>query len=167
MQFTVLCWNWFTAISWPWLHLQAVHKVMNHCGDRPCFKRSLEKNCLHYSVLLMWAGYTHGERSLHSLMELSPSWEAVNCAATQELPSILQNPKDHYRVHKSPPLVPTEPDQSNPSHPISLKSILMLSTHLHLGLPSGLYPSGIPTNILHAFLFSPIRATCPAHLLQG
>jgi hypothetical protein len=25
----------------------------------------------------------------HSLMELSPSWEAANCAATQELPSIL------------------------------------------------------------------------------
>jgi hypothetical protein len=24
----------------------------------------------------------------HSLMELSPSWEAANCAATQELPRI-------------------------------------------------------------------------------
>jgi hypothetical protein len=27
-----------------------------------------------------------------SLMELSPSWEAVNCAGTQELPRILWNP---------------------------------------------------------------------------
>jgi hypothetical protein len=30
------------------------------------------------------------------------------------------------------------------------------------GLPSGLFPSGIPNKILYATLFSPMRATCPA-----
>jgi hypothetical protein len=35
----------------------------------------------------------------------------------------------------------SEPDQSNP---ISLRSILIFSTHLRLGLPSGLFPSGFP-----------------------
>jgi hypothetical protein len=55
--------------------------------------------------------------------------------------------------------------QSTPSHPISLRSILILSTYLRLGLPSGLLRSGYPTNILYAFLFSQIRATCPAHLI--
>jgi hypothetical protein len=39
-----------------------------------------------------------------------------------------------------------------------------LSTHLRLGLPSSLFPSGMPTYILYAFLFFPIRAACPAHL---
>jgi hypothetical protein len=39
----------------------------------------------------------------------------------------------------------------------------MLSTHLRLGLPSGLFPSGFLTNNLYTFLFSHIRATCPAH----
>jgi hypothetical protein len=55
--------------------------------------------------------------------------------------------------------------QSTPSHPISLRSILILSTHLHLGLTSGLLPFGFPTNILYALLFYLMCATCPAHLI--
>jgi hypothetical protein len=51
-----------------------------------------------------------------------------------------------------------------PSHPIPLRSILILSTRLRLGLPSGLFPSGFPTHILYALLFY-IRAACPAHLI--
>jgi hypothetical protein len=39
-----------------------------------------------------------------------------------------------------------------------------LSTHVHLGLPSGLFPSDFLSNILYA-LFAPIRATCAAHLI--
>ncbi|PNF31822.1 hypothetical protein B7P43_G09339, partial [Cryptotermes secundus] len=39
------------------------------------------------------------------------------------------------------------------SHPISLRSILLLSNYLRLSLPSGLFPSGFTTNILYAFLF--------------
>jgi hypothetical protein len=42
--------------------------------------------------------------------------------------------------------------QSTPSHPMSLRSILILSTRLRLGLRSGLFPSGFPNNILYAFL---------------
>jgi hypothetical protein len=57
------------------------------------------------------------------------------------------------------------PIQSTSPHHTSPRSILMLSTHLRLGLPSGLVPSGFPTNNLYAILFFPIRATWPAHLI--
>jgi hypothetical protein len=54
--------------------------------------------------------------------------------------------------------------QSVPSHPISLRSILIFSTHLRLGLPSGLFPSSFTTNILYAFLFPHSwYMPCPSH----
>jgi hypothetical protein len=49
-------------------------------------------------------------------------------------------------------------------YPISPRYILMLSTHQHLDLPSGLFSSGFRTNSLYMYLFSPIRAICIAHL---
>jgi hypothetical protein len=81
-------------------------------------------------------------------MELSPSLEAASCAATQELPNILWTPKVHYRVHKSPPLVPIL-HQINSVHtiPSYLRSILITSTRLRLDLPSGLFRSDFPTNM--------------------
>jgi hypothetical protein len=99
-------------------------------------------------------------------MELSPSWEAPNCAPTQELPNILWNPKVHYGVHKSPPLLPIL-SQIDPVHtaPFYISQIhFNFSIHLRLGLPNNLFPSGFPTKILYSFI-SPIRSTCPANLI--
>jgi hypothetical protein len=49
---------------------------------------------------------------------------------------------------------PIDPVHTTPHHttPSYLRSTLTLSTHLHLGLSSGLFPSGFPTNICIRFL---------------
>ena len=100
-------------------------------------------------------------------MVQSPSWEANLFAGSQEISRISRNPKVHYRTHKRPQSVSIL-GQPNPVHIHTshlLESILILSTHLHLGLPSGLLPSGFPTKTLYNPLSSPIHATCPAHLI--
>jgi len=57
-------------------------------------------------------------------------------------------------------------DESSP-HPYIVfpTSILILSSHLHPYLSSGLFPSVFLTKIVYAFLISPIHATCPTHAI--
>ena len=98
-------------------------------------------------------------------MVQSPSWEANWFAASQEIPAFYGTRRFITALtsvrHLS--LSWANPIQSTYPHHTSWRSILILSTHLRLGLPSGLFPSGFPTKTLYTPLSSPIRATCPAH----
>jgi hypothetical protein len=53
--------------------------------------------------------------------------------------------------------------QSMSPNPTSWRSILILSYHLCLGFPSGLFPSGFPIKTLYTPLLSPMHTTCPTH----
>jgi len=78
----------------------------------------------------------------------------------------MWNPRVHHLIHNSPPLLPIL-NKINKVHVpklISLKSILILSSHLRLGLPSGLAPPPcLPTKTLYAPLLAIIRATWPTY----
>ena len=55
--------------------------------------------------------------------------------------------------------------QSPQPLPTSWRSILIVSSHLRLGLPNGLFRSGFPTKTLCTPLPYSIRATYPAHII--
>jgi hypothetical protein len=47
---------------------------------------------------------------------------------------------------------------------MSFSFILILSSHLHVGLLKGLFPVSLPVKIFKALLLSYILATGPAHI---
>jgi len=55
--------------------------------------------------------------------------------------------------------------QSTLFHPVPLQATWITFSHLRLGLPSGLFHSGIPTTTVFAFLFSLIYVRCSTILI--
>ena len=101
-------------------------------------------------------------------MVQSPSREANWSAVSQEIPRILRNPEVHYLSHKPPPPV-SIPDHLNPVH-IPTSHLLEIHPNIiHPSTPRS--PKWSPSirfpqqDVIHP-LSSPIRATCPAHLIH-
>ena len=87
-------------------------------------------------------------------MQQSRSQEANSSSACQEIPRVLWLINVHHRVHNSSPIFPVL-SHINPVltlYHIARRSILTLPSHLHLDLPSGLIPSGLPTKPLYTTL---------------
>jgi len=91
--------------------------------------------CTHYSYKAMEGCLHVSYRNPHSCLltyplEHSLSWEVNWFSASQEISSVVRNPKVHYRINKSPPLVPIL-SQINPVH-----ALHFLKIHPNVILPS-------------------------------
>ena len=93
-------------------------------------------------------------------IQQSSSWETNQFSASQEIPRILWNLKVHYRFHRCLQPVPILSQLDSVHTPTShfWRSIIILSSHLHLGLLSGLFPLWFPHQ--NPVRISPILHMC-------
>jgi len=99
-------------------------------------------------------------------MKQCPFGEANRFSVSQEIPRILWNLKVHYSVYKCSLFVPV-PNQINPVHAPSHFLNIYLNIIL-LSMPGSskwCFSVRFPIKTLHATILSPIRATCPIHLI--
>ena len=90
-------------------------------------------------------------------MEQSHPWEANRFSASQEIPTFHGTRRfiTAFTSGRHLSLSWARSIQYMPSHPTSWRSILRVSSHLHLGPPSGVFPSGFPTQTLYTPLLPP------------
>ena len=99
-------------------------------------------------------------------MEQSPSWETNGCSASKKSPALYVTRKisTAFIPARHPSLFWASLIQFMPPFHF-LRSTLILSSHLHLGLRSGLFPLSFLTKSEHAPILYPIRPTWAANLI--
>jgi len=104
---------------------------------------------------------------LTNSMEQSPSWGTNSHSASQETMCLKWNPKVitmFMRIHHWSLSWVTQ-IQSAPFQPISFRSILIVSSHLCLGLPSSLFPLGFSNKNFVYISHLPMHATSLTNLI--
>jgi hypothetical protein len=91
------------------------------------------------------------------MQQQNPNREAKSSSLSQLIPWSKWSTKANWRLERVGSCPYPEPHQSSARlfRPVSQISILLLSSHLRLVLPSGLFPSGFPIKTLYTPLLCP------------
>ena len=87
-------------------------------------------------------------------MRLEHTADCSTVYSTDDENALCSLPLPHARC-----IQPRKPPHHISHHPLTSRSILILSAYLHIGFPSSLFPSDVPTK--QCTHLSPMRATCP------
>ena len=88
-------------------------------------------------------------------------------SSASQIPRIIWDPVACYRFQKGSPLDPilSQINRLYAFQSTSWRSILILSSHQSLCLPSGLFPSGLHTKTIYTPLLFSVHDKCPAKLV--
>jgi len=143
-NFTKLQCSWYTLRLLPMQHTMKIQ----HC-------KFIKSSTLVYVLVYILA--------LTNSTEKSPSWEANNHSASQEIPCLSWNLKVHYCIHNGLPIPRLLCNISKKYiFKIHIKYILILSSHLYLSLWRDLFPSGFSH---HSILWIFHGPPCPTHMI--
>jgi hypothetical protein len=142
----------FTKHLFPWLESGRRFRRQTDCINA---KLTNLDTCFKYTRILNDLPSSNNTTSL--------SRQAESKSAGQKIIRFSWHTKIHYCIYKSLPPFWAAWVQSTLK---TLRFILILLSHLRLGLWSILFSSCFPTKIPYAFLVSPVHATCPAHLIS-
>jgi hypothetical protein len=110
----------------------------------------LNSPLLQWFIKVMW--HTQRKYVTHDYLTplRKPFSEDSRASANQEVPRLIHNPKVHYRVHKRLTQVPVLclNSQVQTQKHIFFRSILLLSSHLSLGVINGPHPDYSPTDFM-------------------
>jgi hypothetical protein len=130
------------------------------------WKRYANEVCSKKTIPI-FAYYNCSLPKLSNYMDPGYSWEASSSPVSPEISCILWNQKVFYVFHKITTVVPVliRSVPSTTSHLVFLRFVVIFSSHLLVGPPSGLFPSGYPTKTTYVLIFCPICATRPVPLI--